>query len=353
MSEERLSRKAYLICQKYEIEEVLQREQQQLEELFLTSTDDRGQIGDQIERVERLGSQIKLIEDRIAREEEREAARLAAEEAGEEYQSDEESEEEENNPFARLTRILNQIRDQREENEENEESDESEESEDDEEEHQNQENQPYFMDPNIQQQFGHIFANAGSSSVLNNSQRRRNRPNQVQSPAGLLQLLQDPLSNQQSLEDLVTNLQNQLGMNIQIMPAAPGGGYEVLSELEDVQVPIRSECLAIIPIKIYDQLSTELIKDKNKRCAVCLCDYEQDDQIRHLPCDHLFHPDCIQEWFNTNAKCPVCKFDMNSLVEKTPKIITSALPPLPNTTISDNHSNLLNEIEQFREDSSE
>jgi len=323
MSEERLPRKAYLICQKYEIEEVLQREQRQLEELFMT--DDREQISDQVDRVEHLGSQLKIIEDRIAREERREAARLAAAEAGEEYQEDSEDEEE-NNPFSRLTRILNQIRPQQGE-------DESEDEDEDESEDESEEvgiiddqNQPFYMNPGIQQQFGHIFANAGAVTPVR--RRRRRRPaNFLNQPGGqnLFQLLQGPPGD---LGQIINNLQAQLGeMNVQIVPVGGGGGgYEVLSELEDVPVPLHSECDSVIPTKVYQELSKDLTTDKNKRCAVCLCDYEPEDQVRHLPCDHLFHPDCIQEWFKANAKCPVCKFDLNSLVETEKVIIPTDRP---------------------------
>lgn len=31
-------------------------------------------------------------------------------------------------------------------------------------------------------------------------------------------------------------------------------------------------------------------------CAICQCDYEQDEVVMELPCSHLFHPTCITTW---------------------------------------------------------
>ena len=36
------------------------------------------------------------------------------------------------------------------------------------------------------------------------------------------------------------------------------------------------------------------------RCSVCLCDLEQGDSCRRLPCLHMFHKDCIDDWLKRN-----------------------------------------------------
>ncbi|KAI8052840.1 hypothetical protein BDF22DRAFT_489555 [Syncephalis plumigaleata] len=42
-------------------------------------------------------------------------------------------------------------------------------------------------------------------------------------------------------------------------------------------------------------------------CAICLCDYEWNEPIRRLHCQHHFHRDCVDPWFRVNRHCPVCK----------------------------------------------
>lgn len=40
-------------------------------------------------------------------------------------------------------------------------------------------------------------------------------------------------------------------------------------------------------------------------CAVCKDEYEQDDHVIELECNHIFHPDCIKPWLKINGTCPV------------------------------------------------
>ncbi|KAG0004820.1 hypothetical protein BGZ65_012619 [Modicella reniformis] len=45
-------------------------------------------------------------------------------------------------------------------------------------------------------------------------------------------------------------------------------------------------------------------------CPICLCDYEDLEELRHLPCDHYFHKDCVDEWLKLKRTCPLCKHDV-------------------------------------------
>ena len=43
-------------------------------------------------------------------------------------------------------------------------------------------------------------------------------------------------------------------------------------------------------------------------CAICLGDYQQEEIIRTLPCSHLYHKSCVDEWFlSGNQTCPNCR----------------------------------------------
>jgi hypothetical protein len=44
------------------------------------------------------------------------------------------------------------------------------------------------------------------------------------------------------------------------------------------------------------------------KCSVCLSEFEDDDQGRVLPkCEHAFHVECIDTWFQSHSNCPLCR----------------------------------------------
>jgi hypothetical protein len=56
-------------------------------------------------------------------------------------------------------------------------------------------------------------------------------------------------------------------------------------------------------------------EEEHARCAVCLEDYAKGDSVRHLPCLHSYHTACIDKWFQASVECPVCKHDVNELMD--------------------------------------
>ena len=47
-------------------------------------------------------------------------------------------------------------------------------------------------------------------------------------------------------------------------------------------------------------------------CAVCLAEFDEEEQVRELACEHIFHHDCIYDWF-MKAKAPACPLCRNLL----------------------------------------
>ena len=45
-----------------------------------------------------------------------------------------------------------------------------------------------------------------------------------------------------------------------------------------------------------------------KRCSVCLEDFEPKETVMLTPCKHMFHEECIVPWLKSKGQCPVCRF---------------------------------------------
>ena len=65
---------------------------------------------------------------------------------------------------------------------------------------------------------------------------------------------------------------------------------------------VPKSALRKIPTKKYQKT------DKYDTCPICLNEYEEGVKIRLLPCEHVYHIDCIDKWLLRNNRfCPVCK----------------------------------------------
>ncbi|XP_010413108.1 PREDICTED: RING-H2 finger protein ATL64-like [Camelina sativa] len=60
-----------------------------------------------------------------------------------------------------------------------------------------------------------------------------------------------------------------------------------------------------IPIFVYSSSNSKVEKGE---CAVCLSEFEEEEEGRLLPkCGHSFHVSCIDTWFRSRSTCPLCR----------------------------------------------
>ena len=94
------------------------------------------------------------------------------------------------------------------------------------------------------------------------------------------------INNQSNLEDFVDNL-NQ--------PPQHPVSDQIINELPEITID-----------------SVDKLDGDKKECIICLNSFKQGDKALILPCIHIFHKDCIKNWFTTQNTCPICKFKMDA-----------------------------------------
>ncbi|KAH8739434.1 ring finger [Cryptosporidium ryanae] len=49
-------------------------------------------------------------------------------------------------------------------------------------------------------------------------------------------------------------------------------------------------------------------------CVICLNNIKDEDLIRSLPCSHIYHHNCIDEWVKIKSSCPLCNTSLDSIL---------------------------------------
>ncbi|XP_060086317.1 uncharacterized protein LOC132565640 [Ylistrum balloti] len=91
-----------------------------------------------------------------------------------------------------------------------------------------------------------------------------------------------------------------------------GNDYEDLLSLAEMLGDVKNKGLteaqsSRLPIRTY-QANSE--KQESEDCLICMCEYDQNDRLKMLPCFHEFHAQCIDKWIKGNASCPVCRVEV-------------------------------------------
>lgn len=85
----------------------------------------------------------------------------------------------------------------------------------------------------------------------------------------------------------------------------PAPGPESASPSGFRRIPVSALLIReILPVVKFSELV-----EPPESCAVCLYDFEGEDEIRRLPnCRHIFHRNCLDRWMGYDQKtCPLCR----------------------------------------------
>ena len=64
--------------------------------------------------------------------------------------------------------------------------------------------------------------------------------------------------------------------------------------------------------KVTKNADADVDDNLQEKCTICLSEFEDGEDVRRLPCMHLFHIECVDQWLVTNKKCPICRVDIEA-----------------------------------------
>ena len=51
--------------------------------------------------------------------------------------------------------------------------------------------------------------------------------------------------------------------------------------------------------------------ESDKICSICLDHFQDGKPVKVLPCNHPFHPSCVDGWLSEHStSCPLCRADL-------------------------------------------
>jgi E3 ubiquitin-protein ligase RNF115/126 len=77
-----------------------------------------------------------------------------------------------------------------------------------------------------------------------------------------------------------------------------------MAEEADNSNAAQSSDIAALPTRKLD--GTQRLGEQNK-CLICLDEFGEGDDVKTLPCLHIYHQKCVEQWLRTDNSCPVCK----------------------------------------------
>ncbi len=51
-------------------------------------------------------------------------------------------------------------------------------------------------------------------------------------------------------------------------------------------------------------------KDCKEICPICFVEYKEGDSLIKLNCSHIYHKECVFDWFKKNRNCPLCRLSV-------------------------------------------
>jgi hypothetical protein len=98
------------------------------------------------------------------------------------------------------------------------------------------------------------------------------------------------------------------------------------------------------------------VENANTSCPITLDEFQEDEMVRQIKhCRHTFQEHALQNWFQRNVRCPVCRYDIrdyNMGSESGPRPDTTTVPspedppPIPPENGGGDYQSILQQITQ-------
>jgi hypothetical protein len=65
--------------------------------------------------------------------------------------------------------------------------------------------------------------------------------------------------------------------------------------------------IASLPTSRLTEADVTRLPEDRRSCCICMEEFKAGDCMKRLPCLHIYHQNCVDEWLRSNGSCPICK----------------------------------------------
>lgn len=99
--------------------------------------------------------------------------------------------------------------------------------------------------------------------------------------------------------EVFENLLNYLMVNDTNKYGTPPASIEAIKALKRITVT-------------EDYLNNNSIQECNKECSICKENLKEQEVLVLMPCEHIFHENCIVPWLESHNNCAICRFELQT-----------------------------------------
>ncbi|KAD4384608.1 hypothetical protein R6Q59_011251 [Mikania micrantha] len=104
-------------------------------------------------------------------------------------------------------------------------------------------------------------------------------------------------------------------------------GTHITSITGTCQPGLDPSVIRSFPTFIYSNVKDFRRESYGLECAICLCEFEDDNVLRLLTkCCHVFHQECIDLWLESHKTCPFCRRSLETPISSPQKSPITSTP---------------------------
>lgn len=97
---------------------------------------------------------------------------------------------------------------------------------------------------------------------------------------------------------------------VQELMQSMGLGFHMPGQAEPPRGPPATSAATIRSLPRIKVTAYDIAANESPECSICLSELVIGQPALRIPCGHLYHEECVEDWLKKSNECPVCRFEL-------------------------------------------